>query len=226
VAERCRHCGREGTLIRVEDVVFDTQPVEIIHVSGAGEWPREATEQHVLNIRRCSACGQPTVASYFWVDEWSDPEDEPRGWRLLYPPERDPAMLPPGVRDRYLEMLELQYAPDAFAVRAGKLLEAVCADQGVPRIQDGKDLSLGRRLDQLVSNGKLPQPLVAQARLVKDFRNIGGHDDDIALAPEDVHLVREFAEALLGYLFWGPASLERSRQALQDRIDASRDHAS
>lgn len=219
MADRCGHCGREGTLAHVEAVVLSSQSVEVIHHSGAGEFPQDVTEQYVLDVRRCSVCGQPTLATYFWVDEWSDPEDEPRGWRVIHPQQREPGVLPARVRDRYLEMLGLLYDPNAFAVSAGKLLEAVCTDQGVPR----QGRSLASRLDELVAAGALPKPLADQARVVKDYRNIGGHDDDIAVKSEDVPLIRGFAESLLDFLYWGPANLELGREALQRRTDSNRE---
>jgi hypothetical protein len=36
MAESCGHCGREGTLVHLNDVVIDKKDIEIVHGSGAG----------------------------------------------------------------------------------------------------------------------------------------------------------------------------------------------
>ncbi len=211
MAQRCGHCGRDGTLIYVKDVVLSEAPTEITHGGGAIE---ETTNQRILQVRRCSQCDQPTLATYQYVDGWSDPSDY-MDFRQIYPALRELDDLPPRIGQRYNAMLELAHAPDAFAVRAGRLLEAVCADQG---ISSG---DLGSRLDELAGKRRatIPKPLADQAHLVREFRNIGGHDDDVEVEEGDVPLIRGFVEALLEFLYWGPAELERGRSALAGRIN-------
>jgi hypothetical protein len=137
--------------------------------------------------------------------------------QVIYPPRRDPDVLPDHVGARYRAMLELAHAPDAFAVRAGKLLEALCADHGILRDQGArKNVPLAERLNQLVSGGAVPEALAEQARLVKDYRNLGGHDNEVEV--DDVPLLRGFVESLLDYLYWGPKKLDRGRKALQERL--------
>ncbi|MEX1140697.1 MAG: DUF4145 domain-containing protein [Thermoleophilaceae bacterium] len=184
------------------------------HIDHGGGDLEETTDQTVLLIQHCTVCDEPTLSSYRYVDGWSDPMDF-MGLKRIHPPMRNMADLPSRIRDRYGRMLELLHAPDAFAVRAGRLLEAVCMDQGVP------DGDLGPRLDQLAGRkgGRiLPRALADQAHLIREFRNLGGHDGDVEVEARDVPLIRDFAEGLLEFLYWGPAKLERGRQALQQRI--------
>ena len=108
----------------------------------------------------------------------------------------------------------LQHEPDAFAVRAGRLLEAVCREQGVTH---GK---LYDRLTKLADSGDLPLALADQAHLVREYRNLGGHDSDLGVEEADVALIRGFVEALLDFFYWGPAKLARGRAELQARLDA------
>jgi hypothetical protein len=206
MAERCGHCGREGTVEHVTNVVFAERQTEI---NWGARGIEEVADHTVLYIERCSVCGQPTLSTYRWIDGWSDPGD--LDFNPLFPRGRDLADLPERVRDRYAKMLELLHAPDAFAVRAGRLLEAVCADQGI-----GKG-DLKPRIDKLVSGGAVPQALADQAHLVRDYRNLGGHDDDHEVEAYDVPLIRGFVEALLDYLYWGPGKLARGRAALTAR---------
>lgn len=175
MTERCQHCGREGVLKYVEDVVFSTRPTKVSYDNGYVE---EVEDQQVLQIHRCEGCGAPTVLSYRYIDGWSDPSDYME-LRQVFPVPRSFGDLPDRVAERYRRMLELQYEPDAFAVRAGRVLEAVCSHEGVT------EGDLGPRLDQLAGKKRetIPRALAAQAHLVREFRNVGGHDDDVELRP-------------------------------------------
>ncbi len=134
------------------------------------------------------------LSTFTYIDGWQDPADI--DYRPLYPEAMDATDLPERVRQRYRAMLELTHAPDAFAVRAGRVIEAVCADQGVVRG------TLDDRLRLLVSEREVPAALVDQAHLVRRYRNVGGHDDDIEVEAEDVPLLRDFVEALLEFFYW------------------------
>ena len=146
MAERCDNCGREGTLTHVADLPVSEHPTEIVHGGGGIE---ETTNQEILLVQRCSVCAAPTLSTYHWIDGWSD---DYMGFERLHPPRRTLEDLPSRVRARYQSMLELLHAPDAFAVRSGRLLEAVCTDQGVP------SGDLGPRLDQLAGKNRQTIP--------------------------------------------------------------------
>lgn len=175
-----------------------------------GPYADEYESQHRLSIQKCSVCQGLTLATYHWIDQYSDPTDD-LGERTLYPLQHNVDDLPERVGRRYTEMLELLYAPDAFAVRAGRLLEAVCADRGIP------DGTLHRRLERLANHGDLPRPLADQALLVKEYRNVGGHDDRMEVTPDDVPLLRGFVESLPEFFYWGPKKLQRAAEALEAR---------
>lgn len=66
----------------------------------------------------------------------------------------------------------------------------------------------------------MPAGLADQADLVRKYRNIGGHDDDIEVDADDVPLIRGFVDALLEFFYWGPAKLARGREALARRRTA------
>lgn len=112
--------------------MIQEEETEIVHHSAGGEFVQHATGQRVLNIRRCSVCDEPTLATYRWIDGWSDPEDAV-DWHVIYPPRREADAPRKRVAARYGEMLELIHAPDVFAVRAGKLLRQ-CAPTGEFRV--------------------------------------------------------------------------------------------
>lgn len=216
MVERCGHCGREGTLKRVDSVVLNSEDVEIS--PAPGEF-MDVADQDVVVIAKCEVCGEPTMSRYKWLDTpWAGSEDDVRGYRRIYPLPRDISQLPKRVADRYIGMLEVAYIPDAFAVRAGKVLEAVCWDQ---ELRVTREADLATRLDQLASkaHGKIPVGLRDQAHLVRKYRNVGGHDNDFDVEVDDIPIVREFVESLLDYLYIGPAKLERGLGKLRSRQD-------
>ena len=168
MARRCDNCGREGVLSHVADVVLDSRPTEVTYGEGHRE---EAADQRVLLVERCEVCRAPTMSTYRYIDGWSDPSDF-LDLQQICPMRRLSDDLPQRVWKRYQKMLQIQAEPDAFAVRAGRLLEAICSDQGVA------EGDLGPRLDQLAGKKRqtIPRALADQAHLVRKFRNVGGHD--------------------------------------------------
>jgi len=217
MAGRCGHCGREGTREGKESVVLS----ERSDLSQVGSFQEEIITQRIAQIDLCSGCGKPSLSAYIWVDGYMEPDDVVP--EELYPERRDLGDLPESIRTRYLQMLEIQHAPDAFALRSGKLLETVCGDQGIPETK--KLFNLARRLDALVRQLGVPWPLVDQAHLVRDYRNIGSHDGGLEVREADVPPIRGFVESLLDFLYWGPANLARVTAELKRRKDEAGEQA-
>ena len=209
MATRCRHCGRERTLEELKRIPITVER-EMAEDREDG-W--DVFTSTIALLQHCTGCEGLTVSTYVSVDGPPGGEEDSRP-TVVYPAERDLSDLPERVALRYREMLELQFAPDAFAVRAGKLLEAVCADHGIKG-------TLDERLDKLVTDGHLPEQLVKQSHLVRQYRNLGGHDSEIEPQEADVPLIRGFVEALLYNLYWGPAELKRANDALKKRRDTA-----
>lgn len=199
---RCGHCGREGLRDPKGQVVLESRQQPVL---GDSPWaPDEVTVSDVVQVDLCKGCGNPTLLRFSWVEDYTDAED--LNAKILYPEQRELDDLPGNVRKRYSEMLQIQHEPDLFAVRAGKCLEAICADLGVPRTSKLSDLA--GRLDALVDMGELPESLAAQAHIVREYRNIGGHDAVMDVKDSDAPLLRRFVEGLLDFFYWGPKSLD------------------
>lgn len=207
----CGQCGREGTLESKGSVILTTKNQVVENPPGFQE---EISVQRIAQIDRCSSCGEVTLSRYLWIDQYFDPEEVEV--ETLYPPPHRIDDLPPGVRTRYEAMLELQHAPDAFAVRAGRVLEAICTDR-----QISDELSLREQLDALVEQADVPAPLVSQAHVVYTYRNYGGHIKEFEVEEGDVPLIRGFIDALLDFLYRGPAELARVSGALENRKAAA-----
>lgn len=67
----------------------------------------------------------------------------------------------------------------------------------------------------------MPAPLVSQAHVVYTYRNYGGHVKEFEVEEGDVPLIRWFIDALLDFLYRGPAELARVSGALGDRKAAA-----
>lgn len=208
---QCGHCGREGTLESKGSVVLTSENQIVENPPGFQE---EISVQRIAQVDRCSSCGEVTLSRYLWIDQYFEPDDVTA--ETLYPQPHRIDDLPVGVRTRYEAMLELQHAPDAFAVRAGRVLEAICADR---RISD--ELSLREQLDALVEQAEVPAALVSQAHVVYTYRNYGGHVKEFEVEEGDVPLIRGFIDALLDFLYRGPAELARVSAALEGRKAAA-----
>jgi Domain of unknown function (DUF4145) len=190
-------------------------------LSQVGSYQEEIVTQRIAQIDLCSGCGKPSLSTYTWVDGYMEPDDVVP--EELYPERRNLEDLPERIRDRYLQMLEIQHAPDAFALRSGKPLETVCGDQGIAETK--KLFNLARRLDALVRQLGVPWPLIDQAHLVRDYRNIGSHDAGLEVRAADVPPIRGFVESLLDFLYWGPANLDRVTAELKRRKEDAKDPA-
>lgn len=207
---RCGHCGREGTLETKGSVILSSQN-QMVQSTGFQE---EIEVQRIAQVDRCSSCGEVTVSRYLWIDQYFDPQDIEA--ETLYPQPHQIDDLPPNLRTRYEAMLELQHAPDAFAVRAGRVLEAICADREI-----SDELPLREQLNALIDQADVPKPLVSQAHVVYTYRNYGGHIKEFEVEERDVPLIRGFVDALLDFLYRGPAELARASTALENRKAAA-----
>lgn len=207
----CGHCGREGTLESKGSVILTAENQVVENPPGFQE---EISVQRIAQVDRCSSCGEVTLSRYLWIDQYFDAENV--DLETLYPQPHRIDDLPAGVRTRFEALLELQHAPDAFAVRAGRVLEAICTDREI-----SDDLSLREQLNALVEQADVPAPLVSQAHVVYTYRNYGGHIKEFEVEEGDVALIRGFIDALLDFLYRGPAELARVSAALEARKAAA-----
>jgi hypothetical protein len=195
----CDHCGHRESVDHGEPIVLSRRR------------RGDVTVEQIARVDFCRVCSTPTLLTYEWVKEVMDLEDV--DLVQLYPEQGWLWELPSRVQERYREMLEAQDMPDAFATRAGKTLEAICADQGIGT--SGRQKMLAGRLDALVAKGGMSYLLVRQLRFVREFRNLAGHDAPLDVRGDDVRHIRQFVQNLLDFLYWEPKRLA----SLEHRFD-------
>ncbi|MFN8204495.1 MAG: DUF4145 domain-containing protein [Solirubrobacteraceae bacterium] len=206
----CGHCGFEGTLERTGEIQVEIHDEE---VPGYGDV--RSTLYWILY--RCPVCKEPTLASLWWSDEFSDPTDEPE---QVYPSPRDNSALPKNVRDKYERARKVKRIdPGFYAVGIRRMLEAVCNDKGAAQGD------LFSRLNDLVTRGDLAATLGDQAHQLRSLGNLGAHDKDIDVEEVDVPAIEDFADAILEYLYRAPATLNALQVALDTRKATAQNNA-
>jgi len=159
-------------------------------------------------VSLCRVCDQPAVWKFVWgVDTYEQFDDQ-----RLYPAARDDTALPSRVQERLGEALRVKRIDAGFyAVAIGRVLETICNEEGA----SGRNLDA--KLRNLATTHSIPGPLLEITDELRKLRNLGAHDDDMAVAHEDVPLIEALAESLLEYLYRGPARLAAIREALVER---------
>ena len=119
------------------------------------------------------------------------------------------AALPERVAQRYLEAWRVQaVAPTACAILIGSTLEAICAHEHV------LGSTLPEKLTALAQRKRLPTLLVDVAHALRYLRNIGSHEAEETIVPEDIPVMLAGLDMLISYLYLLPLQ----RIALEERL--------
>jgi hypothetical protein len=209
----CGHCGFSGSLEDSGQVTAHTE-----HDEAEPYGPIQI--QRIWHLSRCPNCEQPTLSAYTWVDPIYDSADDVDLERI-YPTYLDNDPLPVLVHQQYDSALRVKgIEPDFYAVGIRRMLEAVCQEQGA----QGKDLF--NQIEDLVSQGKLPEVFAKMANQLRTLGNWGAHVADTKVTKADVPLIQEFADSILDYLYREPAKVAAVEAAIQERINQARPGAS
>ena len=197
----CDHCGHRGPIQHRENVVVK-EDVELAEGFGEIHW------QHVVSVSQCVACDEVTIAEYFWPDEIGEPFAE----RRLFPTARDDSAVPERVRNRLNAARKVKKnEPSFYAIGIRRMLETVCNVEGA----EGGDLFA--KLDDLAGKDRIPTLLAEIAQELRKLGNLAAHDDEVEVAPEDVPLISDLADAILEYLYRAPAKLNAVQSGLAER---------
>jgi hypothetical protein len=157
----------------------------------------------IYSFLKCPNCRKPNLLRN-WVESCVDSasfEDE-----HLYPKAAVVAAgLPPEVEREYQAAQKVKgVSPNAYAVLLGRLLELVCTDRGATKGD------LNRRLAELASRGEIPERVVEMANALRELRHAGAHAWVGELTFEDVPVLESIAQAILEYVYAGPALLNEA----------------
>ncbi len=204
----CGHCGNRAIFHRRAE---GTKNGDVPDYSGKYDG------QYIIywRVLECASCGEPTLeqtrVEYSIEPNIGEVLQESYGQTiLLYPVDKPPlANLPKTIEKRYMDALgSKDVSPSAFAVLAGKTLEAVCNNEHMT----GSTLEI--KLKNLIGSDRIPPVLAQMAQQIRLIRNLGAHDAEDDVTEEDVRITLDFLEAILEYLYIAPAKIE----ALQARL--------
>jgi hypothetical protein len=168
----------------------------------------EINWQHVVSIFRCTACDEATIYESHWADEIGEAFAEKR----LYPTARDNSAVPERVQNRLDAALKVRkIEPGFYAVGIRRMLETVC------NVEQAKGKDLFAKLDDLASKERIPAMLAEIGHELRELGNLAAHDDGIEVAPEDVPVIEDLADAVLEYLYRAPAKLTAVQEAIAQR---------
>jgi hypothetical protein len=197
----CGHCAHRGPLEHKEDIVID-RSVEDVEGFGEINWA------HTLRIYRCAACDAPTIYEHFWADEFGDSF----AVKCLYPTARDNSMVPARVRNRLDAAKKVRkIEPGFYAVGIRRMLETVC------NVEEAQGGDLFAQLDDLAKKDRIPAMLAEIAHELRRLGNLGAHDEDVEVAPDDVPVIEDLADAILEYLYRAPAKLKAVKDGIAAR---------
>jgi len=209
MSEGCGHCGFSGALVKVGD---NAARSEVEEHQGMGE----ITIEDRWYLTRCPNCDRPNLDRYTWVDPLYDSEDDVRLERM-FPTVLTKSALPARVQKQFDSAHRVKAIdPSFYAVGIRRMLEAVCAEEGV----SGRTLE--KQIQALVDAEKLPGVFAGMAKQLRTLGNWGAHDAATEVQEDDVPLIEEFAEAILDYLYWAPAKLAGVEEALKKRKEEGR----
>jgi hypothetical protein len=212
---RCNYCGNHTLHLTLQiftlqinhdndNLEIDYQEVEEI-IKKAGR-----ADELTWLIQECVTCkGLLLKEKHIHEDE----DEGQYGWeefKILYPVTKAPSEnLPSPVMKVYEAALKVKpIDPSAFAVLAGRILEAACNHE------KAQGRNLAQKLEYLAKSERIPTTLVKMAQQVRLLRNLAAHDAEDEVTEKDVPIILEFLEAILEYLYVAPAKI----QAVQKRL--------
>ncbi|MCP2245742.1 protein of unknown function (DUF4145) [Lentzea aerocolonigenes] len=198
----CMHCGAVDATAEIARKTLESGRQDF---GGGfiGDWERS------LTVEQCGKCDGFMLLTHSYAD-WMDPEDVT--YEMLYPQARDMSSVPESVKKQYDKARRVRSIDSEFYVLGlRRTLEAVCAEQGVP-----KGL-LVNRLKKLAEDAKLPGAFTDMADYLREVGNVGAHQSDVEVTPADVDAARDFTDAILEYLYVAPARLNLVKTSLSQR---------
>lgn len=196
----CPHCQTEHHL----RAVGSYEQMTTVYVRNIGEFDSGPVWKLVV----CRLCNGVSLLNYFYHDAF--PEDASP--RIVYPTlEETPQGLPEVIEKAHRAALRVRgIDSNAYAVLLGRVIEMVCAEQGVC------DGTLNDRLSELSKRHIIPGRLALMGHRLRDMRNIGAHAVLGELTEADVPYLDSLCRAILEYIYVAPRLIDQ----VQKRIDA------
>ena len=189
----CGYCGNTTSFTVVAQDFSAVETYDFEHETPWGVMQDAVQRGWVHRMLICSVCKRASFDRVFTHD------GVPEEVELLYP---EPIVTPEGLPDRIAKeysdaVKERRRNPNGYAALLGRVLDAVCTDQGIPsHTADGRPLFLGKRLSKLVAREGL-----AKVEGATGLRNVAAHADLGGLLPEDIPYLETLIRYILDHLY-------------------------
>jgi hypothetical protein len=203
----CDHCGNITlqTVLSTEVVAMDD-----------GAW--------TYTLSKCSICEGIILRKH--PGDWNAPvrhgdkslgTDAPLGKDIpheqLWP---QPLILssevPERVRQIYQEAHSIKrQSPSSFVVQIRRALEAVAKDK------NAQGNTLQAKTEWLIKSGALPEVFGEMTHVSRMIGNLGAHDADKDVSPEDAEIADEFFRAIVEYLYVASDKVARVKKLIRSK---------
>jgi hypothetical protein len=112
--------------------------------------------------------------------------------------------VPERIRKIYEEARNVRKrSSSSFVVQIRRALEAVTKERNA----EGKDLF--NKIEWLIQQGQLPPVFGKMSQISRKIANLGAHDAETDVQPNDADIVDEFFRAIIEYIYIAPAKVDR-----------------
>jgi len=198
---KCEHCDN---IVRLRRIFLHDQTKS--YETPDGRWNWQAGP--VWTLYECPTCSG-IIFSCYYLDDRYDPED----WEseTLYPhKDRNIEGLPNRVNREYKTALKVRNLDsNLYAVAIGRMMEALCTDQGATG-----DM-LGKLLKSLSENEGVPKHLIDMARQLQSLRNIGAHATAGDITTMEVPILDKLVRIILEYFYVVPRLIKQVESRIE-----------
>ena len=193
----CPHCGNTSVQTRL----LVQNYIETFYTVPDGEKSQEPSS---YTVARCETCRELLV--YTEHARYADFHDTDFG-DLQFPKQSAfTDSVPESVRKIYKEaVLVRNISPTAFVILARRVLEEICAEQGVA------ERNLSSALARLAEDNVIPTTLSQATTLIRVVGNAGAHASGREITAPQVWAIDDFIKAIIEYIYVAPNKIEEFR---------------
>lgn len=212
VTTYCRHCLEERDL----EIIGRINDFKTVENKKIGSYE----QGNLYQLLECTTCEGLVFRKTFFIK----PRDEGKTkdqitWDVIYPEEKSLfSRLPKSVKNEYLSARRVKNVDsNAYGAMLGRVLEAVCEDQGTTKAH------LSKKLEELVNEDLVPEEIHKLAERLKELRNVGAHVDVGNLTEDEIPILEKITEAILEHLYSIPSLIKEADERLNKIEDENND---
>lgn len=194
----CPHCGNTS----VQTLLLAQSYTATLYTIPTGEKKQEPA---AYNVVRCETCSGVLV--YDEGFDFSEFSATPFG-NLAYPRQSEFSdAVPEQICTTYEEAVKIKSISSmAFTVLARRVLEEICANQGVT------GGNLAQAIKEMAKKGVIPNTLAEASDLVRLVGNAGAHASTLNINALHASAIDDFIKAIIEYPYVAPARIDEFKK--------------